>query len=66
MKGNLLMNCLWYADIPPERLAEVLEISEETLLKKIFQDVEFTDSEILTIKALLGLTLDEVNMIFFK
>lgn len=27
MKSNYLMNCLWYEDIPPEEMAERLELS---------------------------------------
>ena len=66
MNGNLLMNCLWYEDIPPVRLAEVLEISPETLCDKIFGDVEFSDDEIRKIVDLLTLTEDEVYLIFYK
>lgn len=66
MNGNLLLDCLWYADIAPERLAEALEILPEILFKKICQEEEFTESEILAIKDFLGLSLDEVCMIFYK
>ena len=66
MRSNLLMNCLWYEDIPPEDLAKVLNISPETLFRKIFQEEDFTLNEISKIVALLGLTDDETNAIFFK
>lgn len=65
MKGNLLINFLWYDDIAPEQLAEVLEISTETLFDKIFHEVEFTEDEIQKIKDLLCLTFDEVQTIFY-
>lgn len=66
MNGNLLMNCLWYEDTPPEQLAEVLEISPENLFEKIFGDVEFSADEIRTIVVLIGLTKDEEHEIFYK
>lgn len=64
MKSNLLMNCLWYEDIPLEVLASTLEISPDALCQKIFGDEEFTAEEIGKIVALLGLTEEETNMIF--
>ena len=66
MRSNLLMNCLWYEDISPEDLANILEITPETLLRKIFQEEDFTLAEIQRITGLLGLTNDEVDEIFFK
>ena len=66
MRSNLLMNCLWYEDISPEELADVLEITPETLFRKIFQEEDFTLGEIQRITGLLGLTNDEVEAIFFK
>ena len=66
MRSNLLMNCLWYEDISPEDLANILEITPETLFKKIFQEEDFTLAEIQRITGLLGLSNDEVDAIFFK
>ena len=66
MRSNLLMNCLWYEDISPEDLANILEITPETLFQKIFQEEDFTLAEIRRITGLLGLTNDEVDEIFFK
>lgn len=66
MNGYLFLNCLWCENISLEQLAEILEISMETLFKKIFKKVEFTENEIQKIKDLLGLTFDEVYTIFYK
>ena len=66
MRSNLLMNCLWYEDISPEDLANILEITPEALFKKIFQEEDFTLEEIQRIIGLLGLSNDEVDAIFFK
>ena len=66
MRSNLLMNCLWYEDITPEDLANILEITPEALFKKIFQEEDFTLEEIQRIVGLLGLSNDEVDAIFFK
>ena len=66
MRSNLLMNCLWYEDISPEELANILEITPEDLFRRIFQEEEFTLGEIQRIVSLLGLTNDEVDAIFFK
>ena len=65
MNGNLLMNCLWYEEILPEQLAELLGLTPEMLCDKIFGVSEFTIDEIRKIVALLGLTEAEVNSIFF-
>lgn len=64
MKSNLLMNYLWYEDISPDQLADVLELPSEKLYDKIFGDEEFTPEEIKEIVALLGLTAEEANTIF--
>lgn len=66
MKSNLLMNFLWYEDISPEALADVLELTPEALFRKIFQDDDFTQGEIKKIVALLGLTEEETNIIFYS
>ena len=66
MRSNLLMNCLWYEDISPEDLANILEITPEALFKKIFQEDDFTLGEIQRITGLLGLSTDEVDAIFFR
>ena len=66
MRNNQLMNCLLYEDISPEELANVLEITPEVLLQKIFQEQDFTLEEIRRIVGLLGLTDAEVDYIFFR
>ncbi|MBO4212438.1 MAG: hypothetical protein J5878_07275 [Oscillospiraceae bacterium] len=66
MRNNQLMNCLLYEDISPEELANVLEITPEVLLQKIFQEQDFTLEEIRRIVGLLGLTDEEVDSIFFR
>ena len=60
------MNCMWYEDISLETMADALELTPERLCQKIFQEVEFTEEEIQKVTALLGLTDDEVYMIFYK
>ena len=66
MKANLLMNCLWYEDISPNTLADVLELTPEELFGKLFQEKDFTYEEIRRIVGLLGLTGEETDTIFFK
>lgn len=66
MKSTLLMNCLWYEDITPEELANVLDLTPESLYRKIFQDDDFTPGEIKKIVSLLGLTEDEAYTIFYS
>lgn len=66
MRSNLLMNCLWYEDISPEELANVLQLTPEALFRKLFQEDEFTLEEIQRIVSLLGLTQEETDAIFFK
>lgn len=66
MKSNLLMNCLWYEDISPEQLTDVLGITSEQLFRKIFQEEDFTLEEIKKICGLLSLTKEETDIIFFS
>ena len=66
MRSNLLMNCLWYEDISPEELANILAITPEALFRKIFQEEDFTLGEIQRIVGLLGLTEEETDTIFFR
>lgn len=66
MKSNLLMNCMWFEDISPEDLANVLELTPEALFRKIFQKEGFTSGEISKIKGVLGLTEEETNTIFYS
>ena len=66
MRSSLLMNCLWYEDISPEEMANVLEITPEALFRKLFQDEDFTLGEIRRIVGLLGLTNEETDTIFFS
>ena len=65
MRGNYLINCLWYEDIPPEAAARALDLTPEEFFDKIFGNVDFTIDEIRKLTALLGLTTEEVDMIFF-
>ena len=65
MNSNLFMNCLWYEDIAPYQIAKILEISEETFFDKVFGNKSFTNDEIKKISCLLGLTKEEIEMIFF-
>jgi len=64
MNSSLLMFCLWHEDIPPEQLADTLELSPDKLYDKIFCGEEFTQEEINRTKALLGLTDGEAQSIF--
>ena len=66
MRSNLLMNCLWYEEIAPEELADILGITPEELFRKVFQEEDFTLEEIRRIVGLLGLSEDEMERIFFK
>ena len=66
MRSNLLMNCLWYEDISPDDLANVLKISPDVLFRKIFQEEDFTPDEIRKIVGLLGLTEEETAAIFYR
>ena len=66
MRSSLLMNCLWYEDISPEELANVLEITPEALFRKLFQEEDFTLGEIRRIVGLLGLSNEETDAIFFS
>lgn len=64
MRSNLLMSCLWYEDITPEELAAHLEMTPETLFRKLFQEEDFTEEEIRKIVELLKLNLEETVAIF--
>ena len=64
MRSNLLMNCLWYEDISPDQLADILQIPPKTLFRKIFQEEEFTPEEIHQIVGILGLNEVETDTIF--
>lgn len=66
MNASLLMNFLWYEDIPPEELAAKLELSPEALFRKIFQEEDFTLWEIRRISEILNLTEDEQDAIFYS
>lgn len=66
MKANLLLNCMWYEDISPEQLADVLSITPGDLFDRLFGNVEFTPDEIRQIVVLLGLTKEETDSIFGK
>ena len=66
MNRAVLLNCLWYEEITPKQLADHLSLSEEQFFDKIAGHTEFTLDEIRQIVALLGLTENEVNLIFFN
>ena len=66
MKTSLLMNCLWFEDISPEAFADALEITPEELFQKIFQGKDFTENEIKKTVAMLGLTDEETDIIFYR
>ena len=66
MRSNLLMNCLWYEDISPEELANILEITPERVIDFSGNYEEFTLGEIQRIVGLLGLTEAETETIFFE
>ena len=65
MRSNYLMNCLWYEDIQPEQAAQTLKISPEEFYDKVFGNKQFTLDEIRELSALLGLTDEEIDMVFF-
>ena len=65
MRGNYLMNCLWYEDIPPETAAKTLNLTPDEFYDKVFGNADFTIDEIRKLTALLGLTEEEVDTIFF-
>lgn len=65
MRGNYLMNCLWYGEILPQQAAQTLKISLEEFFDKVFGNKQFTLDEITKLSALLGLTDKEIDMIFF-
>lgn len=60
------MNCLWYEDISPEQLTDILGITSEHLFRKIFQEEDFTLEEIKKICELLSLSKEEMDIIFFS
>lgn len=60
------MNCLWYEDISPEQLTDILGITSEQLFRKIFQEEDFTLEEIKKICELLSLSKEEMDIIFFS
>lgn len=64
LRSNLLMNCLWFEDISPEELAAHLEMTPETLFRKLFQEEDFTEEEIRKIVELLKLNVMETMAIF--
>ena len=64
LRSNLLMNCLWYEGITPEEFAAHLEMTPETLFRKLFQEEDFTEEEIRKIVELLKLNVEETVAIF--
>lgn len=65
MRGNYLMNCLWFEDISPEQAAEQIGLTPDQFFNKVIGNDAFTKEEIAKITVLLGLTAEEVDMIFF-
>jgi hypothetical protein len=57
---------MWYEDISPEQLADVLSITPNDLFDKLFGNVEFTPEEIRQIVVILGLTKEETDAVFGK
>ena len=54
MRGEMLMNRLWYEELTPE-----------ALFMKIFEKSDFSEEEIRKMVMLLGLTEDETARIFY-
>lgn len=48
-----------------EKLAKILGIDNATLYRKMSMKSDFTRNEIVMIKKILEMTIDEVNSIFF-
>lgn len=65
MRGEMLMNCLWYEELTPDELADALELTPEALFQKIFERSDFSEEEIRKMVMLLGLTEEETERIFF-
>ena len=66
MHGVRLMEALCYQDIPVDEAADAIGLRPEELLARMFGVKEFCLEEIQRIKALLGLTNEEVDEIFFE
>lgn len=64
MSSRLLINCLWFEGITPDQFKEMLGLDDETLLRKIFNEVDFTSEEIEKIVNILKLTEEERKAIF--
>lgn len=64
MNSNLLMKCMWYANILPSALAGELGITQRELYKKIYITEQFTKEEIRKIEEILQLAKLEVELIF--
>ena len=65
MRGEMLMNCLWYEGLTPDELADALELTPEALFQKIFERSDFSEEEIRKMVMLLGLNEDETERIFY-
>jgi len=62
---SLLMNRIWYEDYTSESVAKDLGLTVDEFFRKITGEDAFTFSDISTLKALLGLSNEEVDRIFF-
>ena len=65
MKGNKLMNCLYYQEISPEEAADALGLRVDELFARVFGETEFCLEEIRRLKSLLALTDEETDALFF-
>lgn len=62
---NLLKMKMVGAGITTEKLANLLGINSATLYRKMRGESDFSRSEIIIIRSILGLSADEAEAIFF-
>ena len=62
---DILMNILWYEEVPPSELADKLGITEQQFFDKLCGYEDFTMKEIAEMVALFGMTGEETDRIFF-
>ena len=66
MNINLLKSRRVLLGLSQERMAELLEVSQQNYCEKENNKKEFRLHEIVQLKRLLGLTSDEINQIFME
>jgi DNA-binding XRE family transcriptional regulator len=66
MNINLLKSRRVLLGLSQERMAELLEVSQQNYCEKENNKKEFRLHEIVQLKRLLGLTADEINEIFME